>query len=299
MNLSKVLLLACMAVGTGWAEMPSRPAITGLAFVRVYSADPAASQRFYGGVLGYDHSGASGLGRYQVNEAQWVEVVAMPTPAPRAKVAAIGFTTRDVAGLAKYMQARGVAFAEPLQAGRFGVKDPEGRLVEFLQQTPVRAKAAAPISPRAGAHRIIHTGFTVKDRSVEDTFYKDLLGFKPYWYGGRKEGQLDYVSLQVPEGTDWVEYMLNPTPEMDAHQLGGANHMSLGVAHIDDAIAALKKNGCTGNDCTNTHVGRNGTMQLNVFDPDLTRAEYMEFDPRQTPCCSPFTGPHPREQESR
>jgi hypothetical protein len=71
------------------------------------------------------------------------------------------------------------------------------------------------------------------------------------------------------------------------------------VAHIEDAIVALKKNGCEGADCTNTHVGRNGTMQLNVFDPDLTRVEYMEFDPVEEPCCSPFTGPHPMEQESR
>ncbi|CAN5504251.1 hypothetical protein BH10ACI4_BH10ACI4_28880 [soil metagenome] len=274
-----------------------RPAITGLAFVRVYSADPTASQKFYGGVLGYDRSGRSG--RYEVNEAQWIEVAPLPSGAPKARVAAIGFTTRNVAALARYMQAKRVPLVEPLQAGRFGVHDPEGRLVEFVQQRPARAKGAAPISPRAGAHRIIHTGFTVKDRAAEDTFYKDLLGFKPYWYGGRKEGQLDYVSLQVPDGTDWVEYMLNPTPEMDAHQLGSANHMSLGVAHIDDAIAALKKNGCVGSDCTNTHIGRNGTMQLNVFDPDLTRAEYMEFDPRQTPCCAPFTGPHPTEQESR
>ena len=281
-----------MLVSAGWAQV--RPAITGVAFVRVYSSDAAASAKFYGGQLGYDHAGHSGLGRYRVNAAQWIEVVAMPSPEPTAKVAAIGFTTRDVAGLEKYIKAKGVAIVKPLKAGRFGVHDPEGRLVEFVQQEAEQKK----LSPRAGSHRIIHTGFTVKDRDVEDKFYKELLGFKPYWFGGRKEGQLDYVSLQVPEGTDWVEYMLGTSAKANAHQLGSSNHISLGVAHIEDAVAALQRNGCMGADCTNTHIGRNGTMQLNVFDPDLTRVEYMEFDPRQTPCCSPFTGPHPTEEES-
>lgn len=277
------------------APTQARPAITGLAFVRVYSADPTASRSFYSGILGYDHTGTTGLGRYTVNEAQWIEVVSMPTPAPKGKVAAFGFTTRDIAALERYLKAQNAPIIQPLHAGHFAIHDPEGRLVEFIQQSP---QISSP-STKAGSHRIIHTGFTVQNRAAADTFYKDLLGFKPYWFGGRKEGQLDYVSMQVPDGTDWVEYMLNPTPDMDAHQLGSANHMSLGVAHIDTAIAALKTNGCTGTDCTNTHIGRNGTMQLNVFDPDLTRVEYMEFDPRQTPCCSPFTGPHPTEQESR
>jgi catechol 2,3-dioxygenase-like lactoylglutathione lyase family enzyme/predicted enzyme related to lactoylglutathione lyase len=295
MSFSGLTLVLSMLVSASWAQVKARPAITGLAFVRVYSSDAGASAKFYGEVLGYDHAGQSGLGRYAVNDAQWVEVVAMPAPAPQAKVAAIGFTTRDVRALEKYIKAEGVPIVEPLQGGRFGVHDPEGRLVIFVQQAAVQGK----LSPRAGSHRIIHTGFTVKDRDVEDKFYKQLLGFKPYWYGGRKDRQLDYVSMQVPEGTDWVEYMLGPEPQMDAHQLGSANHMSLGVAHIEDAIVALKKNGCEGADCTNTHVGRNGTMQLNVFDPDLTRVEYMEFDPVEEPCCSPFTGPHPMEQESR
>ncbi len=40
-------------------------------------------------------------------------------------------------------------------------------------------------------------------------------------------------------------------------------------------------------------------MQLNVFDPDLTRVEYMEFTPSGTTCCSPFIGKHPTAVEDR
>jgi catechol 2,3-dioxygenase-like lactoylglutathione lyase family enzyme len=298
----------------GRAQVPARPAITGIAFVRVYSSNPVASQAFYGKELGYDLVGKDGVGRYPVNEAQWIEVAPMPSPAPPDKVAAIGFTTRDVGALLRYMQARHVTIVEPLHSGCFGIHDPEGRLVEFVQQGAARDKSKPQVSPRAAAHRIIHTGFTVPDRKLEDSFYVGLLGFKPYWYGGRKgESALDYVSMQVPDGTDWVEYMLDPAAGMDAHQLGGANHMSLGVAHIQDAIAAVKRNTCQGADCPEgdatkldgktismtTHVGRNGAVQFNLFDPDVTRAEYMEFNNTKEPCCSPYTGPHPREDEDR
>ena len=301
MRTPKFALLTLMMAGVGLAQTPARPAITGIAFVRVYSSDPSASQGFYSGVLGYDHAGTNGLGRYQVNDAQSIDVVAMPSPAPQGKVAAIAFTTRDAAKLEKYLQARGVAIVEPLHSGAFGIHDPEGRLVMFVQQTPARTPGSAPISPRATSHRIIHTGFVVLDRSVEDKFYKDLLGFKPYWYGGRTDSVLDYVSLQVPDGTDWVEYMLRPAPTTDARQLGSDNHLSLGVAHIDNAMTAAKL-ACRDPACrmdAATHVGRNGATQFNLYDPDLTRVEYMEFDPVKEPCCSPYTGPHPKETEDR
>jgi hypothetical protein len=42
-------------------------------------------------------------------------------------------------------------------------------------------------------------------------------------------------------------------------------------------------------------MGKDGKWQLNVFDPDLTRVELMEFKPVEKPCCSGFTGPHPSQ----
>ena len=55
---------------------------------------------------------------------------------------------------------------------------------------------------------MIHAGFVVHDRDAEDKFYKDLLGFHLYWQGGMKEGETDWVDMQVPDGTQWLEYML-------------------------------------------------------------------------------------------
>jgi len=41
-------------------------------------------------------------------------------------------------------------------------------------------------------------------------------------------------------------------------------------------------------------IGRDGKWQLNLYDPDETRVELMEFTPVEKPCCSEYTGPHPK-----
>jgi len=42
-------------------------------------------------------------------------------------------------------------------------------------------------------------------------------------------------------------------------------------------------------------MGKDGKWQLNVYDPNGTRVELMEFTPKEKPCCSEFTAPHPQE----
>jgi hypothetical protein len=45
-------------------------------------------------------------------------------------------------------------------------------------------------------HRIIHIGFLVHSREAEDKFYRTLLDFRPYWWGGRTKGRVDRVSVE-------------------------------------------------------------------------------------------------------
>lgn len=293
------LLLTFAAVAVVPAQrQPERPAITGIAFVRMYASNMPASEDFYGKTLGYDRTTRDGILTYLVSDSQSLELVPLPTPAPEARIAAIGFTTRNAGVLEKYLEAHSVKIDQPLRHGSFAVRDPEGHLLYFVQQ---RAASAKVISPRAASHRIIHTGFMVHDRAAEDAFWRGILGFRPYWYGGRKQGEIDYVSSQVPDGTDWIEYMMRPAdaPAPSAHQLGSDFHFSLGIAHMGDAVAALTRNHCAGPNCTKTQTGRDGKIQLNLFDPDLTRVEFMEFKPSGTTCCSAFTGKHPSEIEAR
>ena len=63
------------------------------------------------------------------------------------------------------------------------------------------------------------------------------------------------------------------------------------------AVAKLKSENRVGPRGTGPQIGKDGKWQFNDFDPDGTRIEYMEFTPVRTPCCAPFTGPHPSPTE--
>lgn len=285
------------------AQQPTRPAITGIAFARFLTTDPGAAQHFYADTLGYRRIESNHLWIYPVNTSQWIEIDPSTPPSdPNRRMQAVAFTTRDAAGLERYLQAHHVAIDQPLAAGQFAVHDPEGNLVYFLQQSAsptARLVAAAPPSPTSTSHRLIHVGYIVQNPAAEDRFWRDLLGFHPYWHGGYKPDLTDWSSLQVPDGTDWLEYMLNQSPTADLRTHGGADHISLGTPDMQTVLSRLSANGCAGPDCTASKMGLDGKIQLNLHDPDLTRIEFMEFTPRQTPCCSPITGPSPTDTEVR
>jgi len=294
------------------AQQPTRPAITGIAFMRVYTTDPTAAQKFYGQTLGFERREAHSLWIYPVNKLQWIEVIPHAGPEPNHRMAAVGFTTRDAAGLQGYLAAHGVNVEQPLHDGQFSVRDPEGNLIVFVQSSAARpsnksgkhgsiAKLVfdAPPSPNATSQRIIHVGFIVHDPDKEATFWRGILGFKPYWHGGRQPDETDWISQQVPDGNDWLEFMLRVKEPVDLHQSGTSDHFSLGEEKMSDAIATLARNGCEGPSCSKTQFGHDGKVQLNLFDPDQTRVEFMEFKPTRTPCCSEFTGPHPNATESQ
>ncbi len=297
--LAAVLLATCLP---GFAQQtPSRPPITGVAFARFSTTQPEAAKHFYGDTLGLGRHESSGLWIYPINASQWIELdPTSPPPAPNVRMLAVGFTTHDAAQLQRYLQAHGVAIAQPLAQGQFAVHDPEGNLVYFVQDanSPIAqiAAAGAPL-PQATSRRLIHVGYVVQDAAKEDAFWRDLLGFRPLWHGSMHPGTTDWSSLQVPDGTDWLEYMLNNRPDADLRAHGGADHISLGTADMQTVIASLERNGCAGAGCGKPQMGRDGKIQLNLFDPDLTRIEFMEYAPRQTPCCSPITGAAPTDVE--
>jgi catechol 2,3-dioxygenase-like lactoylglutathione lyase family enzyme len=299
MRLGLSFVLTATLLSTSLAQAAKRPAITGIAFARFYTTDPPGAEKFYGETLGYKRLETNGMWSYPVNSSQWIEVLTSPPPKPNERMAAVAFTTRNASGLMHYLAKHGYKAELPLQHGEFGVRDPEGNLVIFVQMASNKRMADEPPTPQATSKRIIHVGFIVRDAAKEDAFWRDVLGFRPYWHGGKTDDRTDWSSLQVPEGTDWLEYMLNISPTPTLKDSGVQDHFSLGVAHMADAVTALAKNHCEGPNCTRTQIGRDGKVQLNLFDPDLTRVEYMEFTPVRDPCCSPFTGKSPGPEEDQ
>lgn len=285
-------LVSLSFVSTGEAKM-ARPKITGVSHVAVYADDPAASNKFYGELLGLPEF-KTRRHVFQVGE-QFVEVYPSPSKEQANRLAHVAFATDDAEGMRKFLAENGVAVPDKIECNPqgtcwFELKDPEGHPIEFVQN----GRASNP--PLAGtpvSRRIIHAGFIVRDRAKQDTFYKDLLGFKLYWQGGMKEGVVDWVDMQVPDGTDWIEYMLN-VDESPSKQLAGVmNHFALGTHDVKGGCDALKGRGFKEVEGQKVQMGRDGKWQLNLYDPDLTRVELMSFEPVEKPCCSEYLQKHP------
>ncbi|MGI8773370.1 MAG: VOC family protein [Acidobacteriaceae bacterium] len=280
------------------AQAPKRPAIDGLSHMTVFAADPAASKKFYIGELGLAEGApdSAGEARYYISAKQYVAVAPLPADHSSSRLKAVYFATTDAEALRRYLAAHAIEVPPRVQHDRdgsssFEVKDPDGHTIGFEQQ----GKGVHPPHPANPAStRMIHVGFAVHNRKAEDSFYLGVLGFRPYWHGGMKDGQEDFVSLQVPDGSDWLEYMLNVPENPSQRALGVVNHFSLGVVDINDAAKKLEEHGWHESEREHRQDGRDGKRQLNVFDPDLTRVEFMEFKPFRKPCCSAFTASHPK-----
>lgn len=79
--------------------------------------------------------------------------------------------------------------------------------------------------------RLLHVGFAVFDRKAADAFYRGVLGFRVYWQGGLRETDTNWVQLQVPDGSDWIEYTLNADTESGFGQLSVSNPVSRILGH--------------------------------------------------------------------
>ncbi len=301
MQLSLIVLFA--GAGAACVQAQTRPAITGISHIAVYSTDAAATQHFYADELGGkkmpDPESPQGT-CYYFSSIQYVEVLPVPAGQGISRLAHIGYVTVDAEGLRTYVAAHGFASATEVKTGTdgskwFSVPDPEGNVVEFVQ--PADPKAAP--MPGVMSSRMIHVGFMVRSRAAEDKFYRDLLGFRPYWFGAMHPEKLDWVSEQTPEGHDWLEYMLvgdgsdTPLDHVDARELGVLNHFSLGVANMEQAFTRLFAEDRLSPRHDGPQVGRDGKWQANLYDPDQVRVEFMEFQPSAKPCCSSFTADSP------
>ncbi len=298
--------LLCMAPQLSAAaqgpKQPERPRITGIDRVTIYVTDVAQSKRFYSGNLGLPVGCPQFTGPLTCFLVGPSDQRLMLRPAPseirnnaRANwLAEVAFATDNVSDMRRYLLAHGLA-PDPIQkefdgAQSFRIRDAEGNPVSFVQRSPSGTPSAA--SSRQISSHLIHAGFVVKDLAAENRFYVDILGFRLYWRGGFKDDGTDWYELQVPDGPDWIEYMLNIPANADHKELGVQNHFSFGVKDVHAAAAALRRSGLTTFD--GPEVGRDGKDSLDAYDPDGTRVEIMEFTPVQKPCCHPYTADHPK-----
>ena len=302
MNRTPLILLAChivlcIAAPLVAQEQPTRPPITGIAHVRIYATDLRKSMDFYSRMLGLParSGGCTGMTRhcFILNDHQQILLAEAPAARPLNLIFEVAFATPDLNRMHAYLVAHHVtvgAVARDINSvAYFSVRDPEGNSIAFVQFHPLTGTQAPPGKLST---RMLHAGFIVKDRVAEDRFYRDLLGFRMYWHGGFKDAVDDWWEIQVPDGSDWIEYMLNIPANADAKERGVQNHFSLGVDKIQTAASYLHQNGLE--KLEGPEIGRDGKWSLDAYDPDGTRVEVMEFTPAKDPCCHPYTADHPK-----
>jgi catechol 2,3-dioxygenase-like lactoylglutathione lyase family enzyme len=282
----------------------TRPAIVGVAHIGLRTDNLDAARKFYTGVLGFqepfmlDKPKEEGTGLlltyFKVNDHQYIEMFPELTDPKMDRLSHISFETKDAEQMRAYLGSRGVKVPdklEPMLDGNrgFDVFDPDGHDVEFVEFRPgsLHSRNFGNYLPDTRiSRRLIHVGVVVKDRAAADRFYKDILGFKETWQGGMKDNEVDWVDMRVPEGTDWLEYMLN-VENPDSKELGVMHHLALGVPSVKAGYQTAVKRGYKSEE--EPEIGRDGKWQFNLYDPNFTRVELMEPKPVRTPCCSPMT----------
>lgn len=269
---------------------PARPRLTGINHVAFRISDAASARRFYGELLGLVEraAGKSGVLEYSVGSRQHVRLEPGLPAGEVERLSHIAFDTPDVEALRLYLTGHGVDVSQPADrcgAASIRVKDPDGHIIEFVQaEWPALSRVEGPppsttrpASERALSNRLLHAGVTVRDEQAAHRFYRDVLGFSEIWRGGRTEGSTDWINMRVPDGTDYLEYML-VTSIPDRRQLGVLHHVCLQVPDIQaawEAVAARSAPAMRA-ELGAPNVGRNGRWQLNLYDADGTRTELME-----------------------
>ncbi len=298
---TRIVFIGCVFTAAALAQDgPTRPPIVGVAHIGLKTTDLSSARQFYGNQLGYQEpftidkpSGGLMLTYFKVNDHQYIEVFPNLKTPTEDRLSHIAFETPNIQQLRDYLAANGVKVPATLKPGLDGnvsmmLSDPDGHNVEFVQYMPgsLHTKNFGKFLPETRiSGRIIHVGVTVQDRAAADRFYKEILGFREIWHGGMKDDRIDWVDMRVPDGTDWLEYMLNvkdPSPKT----LGVMHHLALGVPSVEAGYKTLLARGA--NPPQPPKVGRDGKWQLNMYDADFTRSELMEPKPVQTPCCSPI-----------
>lgn len=281
------------------AQEPKRPRILGVAHIALFVSDIEKSRAFYKDFLGFSEpfkldkpDGSLSLTFIKVNDRQYIEL--FPGLEPSAdRLNHISIQTDNAEAMRAYLGSRGVKVPATVGKGRiknsnFNVKDPDGHTVEIVQYEPdgwsLREKGKFITAARI-SDRMMHLGIIVGDLNASRKFYGDILGFHEIWRGSRDGKVLSWTNMQVPDGDDYIEFMLyKDLPDPDKR--GTQHHICLVTPDIDQAKAKLETRTGLYTKPMEIRTGTNRKRQMNLYDPDGTRIELMEpgtVDGKPTP----------------
>ena len=285
------MIIALLALAPLLPAQPQRPRILGVAHIALYVSDIEKSRAFYKDFLGFGEpfqidnpNGSLALTFIKVNDRQYIEL--FPGLKPGAdRLNHISIQTDNAEAMRVYLASRGVAVPDKTPKGRiknsnFNVKDPDGHTLEIVQYEPdgftMREKGKYMSDARM-SDRILHLGIIVGDLAAANKFYGDILGFREIWRGSSNGTTLSWTNMQVPDGDDYIEFMLyKDLPDPDKR--GSQHHICLLTPNLAQTQARLEalpyRKSYTRP--MEPRTGVNRKRQLNLFDPDGTRVELME-----------------------
>jgi len=289
----KTIFLSLLLMAATTAAEPKRPKILGIAHMALYVHDIGQARGYYKDFLGYGEpfqlnnaDGSLSLTFIKVNEDQYIELFP-EKQAGTDRLAHIAIQVEDAEAMRVYLAAHGVKVPATTPKGRtrnsnYMITDPDGHLVEIVQYEPdgfTRREAGKYLDGPRISRRIAHVGITVAKLEPAMQFYGELLGFREIWRGSKEGRVLDWVNMQVPDGEDYIEFMLyGETPTLSLARLGTLNHICLEVDDIHKVAAELEQRPARKSYLKPMEIktGVNRKQQLNLYDPDGTRSELME-----------------------
>jgi catechol 2,3-dioxygenase-like lactoylglutathione lyase family enzyme len=291
---NKTLLLALLlgaSSALGREVAPRRPHVTGVSHIALFVHDLEKSRAFYKDFLGFDEpysltnkDGTLHLTWIKINDRQSIELFP-EKEAGSDRLYHIALEIDDAEAMRQYLKSKGIPVPDKVPVGKIGnlnyfVRDPDEHNVEIVQYArdgwTVREKGKFMPETRI-ATRMAHTGILVRDLEDSLKFYRDILGGTETWRGSKDTKQLSWVNVRVPDGIDYVEFMLYAELP-PAGQRGMQHHLSLEVPDLEKAKTTLAARAARINYTREMEIrtGVNRKRQLNLWDPDGTRVELME-----------------------
>ncbi|MEO7653953.1 MAG: VOC family protein [Bryobacteraceae bacterium] len=290
-QLSIALLVTSLATSMATAQTPKRPRITGLAHVAFFVSDVPQARAFYKDLLGYGEpfdlknpDGSLALTFIKINDRQYIELFPEKERGSD-RLNHISLEVEDAEAMRAYLASRGVGVPDRVNRNRIGnvsfsVKDPDGHGVEFTQYLAGGASAREKgrfLEPGRISLHMAHAGILVGALEPAMKFYRDVLGFEDIWRGSRDGKILNWVNMKVPDGGDYVEFMLYKDLPEPAKR-GTQHHICLFVPDMNKAVASLEARPArkTYGKPMEIRTGVNRKRQMNLYDADGTRVELME-----------------------
>src|SRR6202171_832497 len=204
-----------------------RPKVLGVAHMALYVSDLAKARTFYKEFLGFDEEpftlkksdGSERIVFIKINDQQYLELFA-EDPKTDGRLNHISIYTDDADRMRSYLAAHGVKVPDRVGKGQtgnknFNITDPDDHTVEIVEYQPdswTTREAGKFVPATRVSDHMAHAGILVASLDQSMKFYRDILGFQEFWRGSSSGKELSWVNMRVPDGDDYIEFMLYKNP---------------------------------------------------------------------------------------